>query len=58
MIREKHLSHTLGDENKLIRRLFRPAPREDGLDTAVSGEFYVGLGDQFDDDRRRVREAV
>ena len=26
-------------------------------ETIVSGVFYVGLGDRFDDDRRRVRRA-
>ena len=28
---------------------------EDRIDT---GTFYIGLGDQFDDDRRIVRETV
>jgi hypothetical protein len=26
-------------------------------ETIVVGDFYVGLGDRFDDDRRRVRRA-
>jgi hypothetical protein len=24
-------------------------------ETALSGVFYIGLGDRFDDDRRRIR---
>ena len=30
-----------------------------GLEEQIdAGAFYVGLGDQFDDDRRRVRAAM
>jgi hypothetical protein len=33
-------------------------PHRDLDDRIDAGAFYIGLGDQFDDDRRLVREAA
>jgi hypothetical protein len=30
---------------------------QDRIDTAMSDVFFVGVGDQFDDDRRRIRSV-
>jgi hypothetical protein len=38
---------------RAVARLMQPGQRE----TIAMGVFYVGLGDRFDDDRRRVRRA-
>ena len=37
--------------------LFFVQQRETNSLVETSGTFYIGLGDQFDDDRRRVHQA-
>jgi hypothetical protein len=32
-------------------------PKEFTLHRVITEVFYIGLGDQFDDDRRRIRRA-
>jgi len=44
----------------MFRTVFRLTltPHADLADPLDAGTFYIGLGDQFDDDRRRVRPLV
>jgi hypothetical protein len=43
--------------NRVVLSLILPSRRE-LEDRTDAGTFYIGLGDQFDDDRRLVREAA
>jgi hypothetical protein len=46
-------THLLSQAVRLIL-----TPHRDLDDRIDAGAFYIGLGDQFDDDRRRVRALV
>jgi hypothetical protein len=46
-------THLLSQAVRLIL-----TPHRDLDDRSDAGAFYIGVGDQFDDDRRRVRALV